>query len=260
MFRDGDSPAYPYSCTLASGGCARCRSAARRRTRRLPTETVYGLAANALDAESVGRIFEVKGRPANNPIIVHVSGVAMARDCASSWPESATQLAAAFWPGPLTLVLPNSGIIPDIVTAGGPTVALRWPNHPVFQAVLERCGFPLAAPSANLSGQLSPTTAAHVAQSLGDRAPLILDGGPADVGIESTVIDLSTSPPRVLRPGMIHVDSLRAVLGQVSTSEQDQGALRSPGLLLKHYSPSGKVDHWNGGSLELPATSTRDFW
>src|SRR5580698_9488250 len=167
----------------------------------LPTETVYGLAANALDAAAVARIYEIKGRPAHNPIIVHVAGLEMARDCLADWPPLAEKLAGAFWPGPLTLVLPRSPRIPDIVTAGGPTVGVRWPSHPFIQAVIRECGFPLAAPSANLSNRVSPTNARHVSQSLGGKIPLIVDGGQSQVGIESTVIDLTTDPPRILRPG-----------------------------------------------------------
>jgi L-threonylcarbamoyladenylate synthase len=207
----------------------------------LPTETVYGLAANALDAAAVARLYEIKGRPAHNPIIVHVAGLDMARRCVSDWPEAAERLARAFWPGPLTLVLPRAAVIPDVVTAGGPTVGVRWPRHPFMQAVIRACGFPLAAPSANLASRLSPTTAAHVEAQLGTRLRLIVDGGPCPVGIESTVLDLTTRPPRVLRPGMIHAESLAAVLGEIETDESGAsptaGPLRSPGLLEKHYAP-----------------------
>src|SRR5262249_10839745 len=152
-------------------------------------------------------IFQAKGRPAHNPIIVHVASLELARRCVSGWPASAEQLARAFWPGPLTLVLPKSGIIPDIVTAGGPTVGVRWPSHPFIQAVIRECGFPLAAPSANPSNSISPTNAEHVRQGLGDKIRLIIDGGQSQVGIESTVVDLAVSPPKVLRPGMIHDES-----------------------------------------------------
>src|SRR6266487_6484411 len=177
----------------------------------LPTETVYGLAANALDARAVARIFEVKGRPAHNPIIVHVAGAGMARRCVADWPPLADKLTKVFWPGPLTVVLPRSLEIPDIVTAGGSTVGVRWPTHPFIQAVIRACGFPLAAPSANLSTQVSPTNALHVQNSLGEKIRLIVDGGQSQVGIESTVLDLSMSSPRLLRPGMIHLESLLAV-------------------------------------------------
>jgi L-threonylcarbamoyladenylate synthase len=208
----------------------------------LPTETVYGLAANALDAAAVRRIFDAKGRPAHNPIIVHVSDVEMARRCAAEWPDIASRLAAAFWPGPLTMVLRRSAEIPDIVTAGGKTVGLRWPSHPLMQAVIRACDFPLAAPSANRSNELSPTNAGHVARSLSDRISLIIDGGQSQVGIESTVLDISVSPPRLLRPGMIHDESLAAVTGSLDSKNPVAGeTLRSPGLLRKHYAPKARL-------------------
>jgi len=213
----------------------------------LPTETVYGLAANALDAQAVRRIFEVKGRPAHNPIIVHVASVDMARRCVREWPATADKLAAAFWPGPITFVLPRAKDVPDIVAAGGDTVGVRWPSHPFIQAVIRECGFPLAAPSANPSNEVSPTNAEHVRKSLGGKISLIVDGGQSQVGIESTVIDLSVHPPRVLRPGMVHLESLRAVLGiggvqsSEARSQSDGQALRSPGQLKKHYSPKARM-------------------
>ena len=208
----------------------------------LPTETVYGLAANALDSQAVKRIFQIKGRPAHNPIIVHVASLEMARHCVTSWPPLAEQLAKAFWPGPLTMVLPRAKEIPAVVTAGGTTVGLRWPNHPFIQAVIRECGFPLAAPSANASSELSPTTAEHVRKSLADRISLIVDGGPSSVGIESTVLDLSVSPPRILRPGMIHEQALRAVVGETArTGGRPEPVLKSPGQLPKHYSPKAKL-------------------
>jgi len=209
----------------------------------LPTETVYGLAANALEEEAVAKIFEIKGRPASNPVIVHVASVEMAQRCTNGWPHSADKLARAFWPGPLTLVLPRGKKIPDLVTAGGATVGVRWPNHPFIQAVIRQCAFPLAAPSANLSGRVSPTNAEHVRKQLGGKIPLIVDGGQSQVGIESTVLDLSVSPPQVLRPGMIHVESLAAVVGNIEhrTSNIEHRTLRSPGLLKKHYAPKAKL-------------------
>jgi L-threonylcarbamoyladenylate synthase len=209
----------------------------------LPTETVYGLAANALDAQAVAKIFQIKGRPAHNPIIVHVSDNEMAKRCVGQWPEVAGKLSQAFWPGPLTLVLPRAKEIPDLVTAGGATVGVRWPSHPLMQAVIRECGFPLAAPSANLSNQISPTNAEHVRQQLGGKIPLIVDGAQAQVGIESTVLDLSVSPPQILRPGMIHAAALAAVIGnmQHSTCNTQHAKLKSPGLLKKHYSPKAKL-------------------
>lgn len=208
----------------------------------LPTETVYGLAANAFDEKAVRRIYEIKGRPAHNPIIVHVASREMARSCAREWPELADTLARAFWPGPLTMVLPRSRRIPPIVTAGGETVGIRWPSHPLAQAVIRDCGFPLAAPSANLSNQLSPTSAEHVAKSLGDRVSLIVDGGQCQVGIESTVVDLTVSPPRVLRPGIIHDEALLAVTGALAGPEREEGrVVKSPGMLPKHYAPRASL-------------------
>ena len=203
----------------------------------LPTETVYGLAANALDENAVAKIFQIKGRPANNPIIVHVAGNEMAKLCVKNWPEIAVKLSKAFWPGPLTLVLSRAGKIPDIVAAGGATVGIRWPSHPFIQAVIRECAFPLAAPSANLSGRVSPTNLEHVRAQLGGKIPLIVDGGQSQVGIESTVLDLSVTPPRILRPGMIHAESLASVVGNIEhrTSNTEHRMLRSPGLLEKHY-------------------------
>ena len=209
----------------------------------LPTETVYGLAANALDEKAVAKIFQIKGRPANNPIIVHVAGNEMAKRCVHAWPELADKLSQAFWPGPLTLVLPRAKAIPDNVTAGGATVGVRWPSHPFIQAVIRECGFPLAAPSANLSNQISPTNAEHVRQQLGGKIPLIVDGAQAQVGIESTVLDLSVNPPQILRPGMIHAEALAAVVGNIqhSTFNIQHSRLKSPGQLKKHYSPKAKL-------------------
>jgi L-threonylcarbamoyladenylate synthase len=210
----------------------------------LPTETVYGLAANALDEKAVAGIFRIKGRPANNPIIVHVASVGMAKQCVAEWPVDADNLAKAFWPGALTLVLPRAEKIPDNVTAGGATVGVRWPAHPLIQAVIRECGFPLAAPSANLSGQISPTNAGHVCKQLGNKISLIIDGGQSQVGIESTVLDLTRLPPEILRPGMIHIESLAAAAGKVTSGKRQvtgKNPLRSPGLLAKHYSPKAKL-------------------
>jgi L-threonylcarbamoyladenylate synthase len=211
----------------------------------LPTETVYGLAANAGDAAAVTRIFAAKGRPAHNPIIVHVASLEMARRCVQDWPPLAERLALAFWPGPLTLVLPRSPTIPDNVAAGGPTVGVRWPAHPLMQAVIRECGFPLAAPSANLANHLSPTNAEHVRQQLGDRIPLILDGGQSQVGIESTVLDLVATPPRVLRPGMIAESALQTVAGLLASASiartPEADPLRSPGQLDRHYAPRAQL-------------------
>ncbi len=230
----------------------------------LPTETVYGLAANALNPEAVERIFAIKGRPSHNPVIVHVVGQAMARSCAAGWTDLASRLSDAFWPGPLTLVVERSASIPDVVTAGGSTVGVRWPSHPFIQAVIRAGGFPLAAPSANPSNELSPTNARHVLKSLGNRVPLIVDGGQSQVGIESTVVDVTGRVPRVLRPGMISQQSIGAVVGMGMTDweqtapspleTEPAGVPRSPGLLEKHYAPRARlfVMTWNN-DVELRA-------
>ncbi len=209
----------------------------------LPTETVYGLAANALDEKAVAKIFQIKGRPSHNPIIVHVADNAMARNCVANFPASAEKLSKSFWPGPLTLVLPRAKDISDAVTAGGETVGVRWPSHPFMQAVIHECGFPLAAPSANLSNQISPTNAAHVRAQLGGKIPLIVDGGQSQVGIESTVLDLTVVPARILRPGMIHAESLAAAGLSIADCQLpiEETTLRSPGQLKKHYSPKAKL-------------------
>jgi L-threonylcarbamoyladenylate synthase len=225
----------------------------------LPTETVYGLAANALDARAVERIFQIKGRPTHNPIIVHVASIDMAKRCVANWPTLASSLAKAFWPGPLTLVLPRAEEIPTIVTAGGPTVGVRWPSHPFIQAVIRECGFPLAAPSANPANRVSPTNAEHVRKYLGDKVRLIVDGGQSQVGLESTVLDISGSPPRLLRPGMIHDQALLAVTGElILGASESKELLKSPGLLRKHYSPKARLVVWSWrDEAELEARSSK---
>jgi L-threonylcarbamoyladenylate synthase len=221
---------------------AAARELARGEIVALPTETVYGLAANALDATAVSKVYEVKGRPEHNPIIVHVDSLAMAQYCAGAWPTIAERLARAFWPGPLTVVVPRAAAVPDVVTAGGATVGIRWPSHPFMQAVIRKCGFPLAAPSANLSNQLSPTNAEHVRTQLGSRIGLIVDGGQSQVGIESSVVDAVSDPPCVLRPGMIHDEALLAVTRQLTHASDEAGTvLQSPGQLPKHYAPKAKL-------------------
>jgi L-threonylcarbamoyladenylate synthase len=223
----------------------------------LPTETVYGLAASALDAHAVERIFQIKGRPAHNPIIVHVASIEMAKRCVTNWPALASSLAKAFWPGPLTLVLPRAKELPGIITAGGPTVGVRWPSHPFIQAVIRECDFPLAAPSANLSNRISPTNAEHVRKHLGGQIRLIVDGGQSQVGIESTVLDISGSAPRLLRPGMIHEEALLAVTGELARGASGSPeVLKSPGLLRRHYSPKAKLVVWSWkDEAELQAQS-----
>lgn len=208
-----------------------------------PTETVYGLGANALDAAAVERIYRAKGRPSVNPLIVHVASPEMAGQVAREWPEVARQLAHAFWPGPLTLVVPRAPAIPDIVTAGGPTVGVRMPSHPVALALIAAAGVPVAAPSANRSNEVSPTNAMHVERSLGDQVDVILDGGQTTVGIESTVLDVTGAEPRVLRPGMITAEQLAAVVESAVRHAVTERVSqpRSPGMLGKHYAPRGRV-------------------
>ncbi len=218
-----------------------------------PTETVYGLGANALSGDAVGRIFAAKGRPARNPLIVHVANVESARPLVAAWPESADRLARRFWPGPLTLVLPKSERVPDIVTAYGPTVALRVPAHPVALALLRESGLPLAAPSANRSAHLSPTRAEHVLRGLDGRIDLVLDGGPTSGGLESTVLDLTVAPPRLLRPGPVPPSAIAAVIGTVATEVATQTAVadepvRSPGTLGRHYAPATPMECVADGS------------
>ncbi len=204
------------------------------------TETVYGLGADATSAAAVRRIFAAKGRPPTNPLIVHVDSVDSARPLAAAWPDIAERLAARFWPGPLTLVLPKTTIIPGVVTAGGPTVGLRVPIPAVARDLIARSGRPIAAPSANRSLRISPTAARHVAKDLGGRVDLILDSGPTTVGLESTVLDLTSDPPAILRPGPITAGALADVLGfvpDVRGRHLSVSAIRSPGLSPIHYAP-----------------------
>ncbi len=230
-----------------------------------PTETVYGLGANALDAEAVARIYAVKGRPATSPLIVHVASVEMAQSLVAAWPDAAARLAQEFWPGPLTLVLPtshgaayapstssgqalvrpaerssaacSSWTIPLIVTAGLPTVGLRMPAHPIALALIQAAGVPLAAPSANRFTQLSPTTADHVRRSLGLDVDYLLDGGPCHVGIESTVLSLAGPQPILLRPGGLSRPQIEAVIGPITAAAAPASAHPAPGMHPRHYSP-----------------------
>lgn len=203
-----------------------------------PTETVYGLGANALDAAAVARIFAAKGRPRQSPLIVHVDSIEMARALVRKWPDAADRLARRYWPGPLTLVLPKQPSIPDIVTAGLATVGLRVPAHPLALALIRAAGVPIAAPSANPFTELSPTTADHVRQSLGDAVDLVLDGGPAPVGIESTVLSLAGAEPVLLRPGVIPLPEIESLIGPVRIADTaGTGAHASPGMHARHYRP-----------------------
>ncbi len=218
-----------------------------------PTETVYGLGALALDAPAVSRIFEAKGRPAINPLIVHVLDAAQAREVVRSWDPRADELAAAFWPGPLTLILPKAADVPDEVTAGLPAVGVRAPSHPVARALLATTGVPVAAPSANRYMAVSPTTALHVEKSIGGRIDAILDGGATPIGIESTVLDLTGLVPLLLRPGAISRAELEGVVGRVDLLDQatKEGAPRpSPGMARRHYAPSVPVHVLPSDDLE----------
>ncbi len=211
-----------------------------------PTETVYGLGASALESAVVAKIYACKGRPAFNPLIVHVADTRAAQLLVSVWNERAEALAKAFWPGPLTLILPKNGAIPDVVSAGLDTVALRVPSAPVAQKLLRAAGIPLAAPSANASGEISPTRAAHVSQSLGDEV-WILDGGDCEVGIESTVVDISGPHSSILRPGSICERDIASVIGPLTAPafagefENDNAPRPSPGMMRRHYAPRARL-------------------
>jgi len=208
-----------------------------------PTETVYGLGADALSDFAVARIFEAKERPRGNPLIVHLAGAAALESVAARVPPRARDAAARFWPGPLTLVLPRAATVPLITTGGLETVAARVPSHPVARALIEASGRPIAAPSANRSGRPSPTRAEHVLEDLDGRIELILDGGPTPVGVESTVLDMTTEPPMLLRPGGVTLEQLRDCLGEVAVlaGDDEEAAGRSPGLRYRHYAPRAQV-------------------
>jgi L-threonylcarbamoyladenylate synthase len=202
-----------------------------------PTETVYGLGAHAFDRAAVQRVFEIKNRPHDDPLIAHVADAWQARYLVQDFPAEAWDLARRFWPGPLTLVLPKIGSLPDLVTAGLPTVAIRMPNHAMALALLQEVGVPIAAPSANPFGRLSPTTAEHVRDQLGDQVDLILDGGPCWVGVESTIVSFCGPRPTLLRPGGIAAEDLEAVLGPLVCPPPHDPVPRAPGRLPRHYAP-----------------------
>ena len=228
-----------------------------------PTETVYGLGAHALDRMAVRRIFEAKGRPANDPLIVHIGSLDQIGELVVTIPDTARQLAAQFWPGPLTIVLPRSLRVPDEVTAGLDTVAVRIPKHPVAQALLAAAALPVAAPSANLFSRPSPTRAGHVLQDLDGRIDLVIDGGPTTVGVESTVLDLSRDVPTILRPGAVTREMLLTMLDRVDVSDHSvrpasNEPLVSPGLLSKHYSPRAPLTLYEGDSASIARCISRD--
>ncbi len=224
-----------------------------------PTETVYGLGADATNPEAVRRIFAAKGRPSDNPLIVHVASVAQIAPLVTHMDDRARLLMRTFWPGPLTLVLPKSERVPMEVSAGLHTVGIRLPAHPVAQALIRAAGVPIAAPSANRSGKPSPTTAAHVLEDMDGRIPMVLDGGACDVGVESTVLDITGDVPVVLRPGGITPEMLRAVIGDVCVDDSalkplDTDQPRSPGMKYKHYAPSARLMIVSGS---VPACTAR---
>ncbi len=213
----------------------------------IPTETVYGLAGNALDGSVSKKIFAAKGRPSDNPLIVHIGKTEEAAPLVAEFPAAAQKLAAAYWPGPLTMVLPKSGLVPMETSGGLSTVAVRLPSHPVANRLIQACGCPLAAPSGNLSGRPSPTTAQHMLHDMDGRIDAILDGGPCGVGVESTVLTLAEETPRLLRPGGVTLEMLQRVIGPVQVDpavlhKLEEGAkAASPGMKYKHYAPKARV-------------------
>ncbi|RNC82891.1 MAG: threonylcarbamoyl-AMP synthase [Phycisphaera sp.] len=207
-----------------------------------PTETVYGLGADALDEDAVRRVFALKGRPANNPLIVHVSSIEMAKSLVCNWSKTASLIASRFWPGPLTMVLPKSDRVPGVVTGGGDTVAIRMPDHEIARSLIESFGGPLVGPSANRSGTISPTTAEHVEASLGPDT-LVLDAGPCQRGIESTVIRITEAGAEILRPGVTGTNEIEEIISIVQSDHEPpaNAPLPSPGMLTKHYAPSSET-------------------
>lgn len=218
-----------------------------------PTETVYGLGANALDAEGVKKIFLAKGRPGDNPLIVHVANMAQLVPLVAEIPDKAYALMRRFWPGPLTLIFPKSDLVPKEVTAGLNTVAVRMPEHPVALALIKEAGVPVAAPSANISGRPSPTEGKHVLADLNGKVPLIIDGGETEVGLESTVLDLTVDPPLILRPGGITLEEIKDTIGQANYDPglSENQPPRSPGMKYTHYSPEAEVFIVEGVEQEI---------
>jgi L-threonylcarbamoyladenylate synthase len=207
----------------------------------IPTETVYGLAANALDARACAAIFEAKQRPWFDPLIVHIADAADLERLCRPIDDRARRAVERFWPGPLTLVLPKTDAVPELVTSGLPTVAVRMPAHPVARELIRLAGVPLAAPSANLFGRLSPTTAEHVREQLGDRVKVVIDGGPCAIGVESTIVDLSGPAPVLLRPGGVPVEELAAVVGELRPAAPVTERPTAPGQLASHYAPRTRL-------------------
>jgi len=217
-----------------------------------PTETVYGLGADAFNPLAVARIFEVKRRPYFDPLIVHVANPSDVRKLAKEILSNAKKLIERFWPGPLTIVLLKEEDIPDIVTAGLPTVAIRMPNHPMALSLIKESKCPIAAPSANPFGYLSPTTAEHVRDQLGDQVDLILDGGPCPVGIESTILSFLEEKPRLLRPGGVSLEEIESIIGKVEVSPKEEGKPSAPGMLPRHYAPRTPIVlDWDEKNLDI---------
>ena len=225
----------------------------------IPTETVYGLGADALNAEAVRHIFEAKGRPQDNPLIIHVPSADWLETYCHDIPDAAYALAAEFWPGPLTMILPRREIVPLQTTGGLETVGVRCPNHPLTLEIIARAGVPIAAPSGNTSGRPSPTTAAHMWEDMDGKIDAIVDGGPCGVGVESTIIDLTVTPPRLLRPGGLPLEELRRVLGEVAVDEAvvrkmaDDEHPRAPGMKYRHYAPKAPVTVFTGAPAAAAA-------
>lgn len=240
----------PDEAAIAAGA----KALAAGRLVAFPTETVYGLGANALDPDAVAAIFAAKGRPTDHPLICHVASADALAPLVAEVTPAARALAGAFWPGPLTLVMPRSRAVPDAVTGGRDTVAVRVPAHPVALSLLRAFDGPVAAPSANRFGRPSPTSASDVADELGDAVAVILDGGPCEIGIESTVLDLTTTPPQVLRPGRISAEQVAQVLGG-PVDAVASGPARAPGMLESHYAPGARVEVVAGGEVAARAAA-----
>ncbi len=229
-----------------------------------PTETVYGLGADALRPDAAREIYETKGRPSDNPLIVHIGRCSDLRRVASSVPDTAWRLADAFWPGPLTMILPKASVVPYETTGGLDTVAVRFPSHPVARRLIEAAGVWIAAPSANRSGRPSPTTAQHVLEDFNGRIPMVLDGGPVRIGLESTIVDLTQRPPMILRPGFVTKESLEGVLGSVEmdpallSPDSRQGSRpKAPGMRYRHYAPKGRLTIVEGPAGAVAAEINR---
>ena len=247
----------PFEASIAEAG----KVIARGGIVVFPTETVYGLGADAMNAGAVAKIFEAKGRPGDNPLIVHVSDLAQVETLVKAVPEKAKRLAEAFWPGPLTLIMARSDRVPDRVTAGLSTVAVRYPSHPAARALIDAAGTPIAAPSANISGRPSPTKSTHVLEDMIGKVDAILIDADTEVGLESTVMDMTSEPPTMLRPGGITAGQIEAVIGKINLSPNiTQNVIpekaKSPGMKYKHYAPKGAMVIVRGSDAEKAAKIT----